>query len=110
MSVVSGVAGVILALWLKLVVDGASRGDESLVTAAGIILGATLAAQAITLTLSHRYLAEVHLTCGGIIVRDVMRASAVPPGIGHFERAEFADRISLLKREMNYLTSFVSLL
>ncbi len=108
-SVVSGAAGVVLALGLKLVVDGASDGDDVMVTWAGTVLGATLAVQAITSTLSHRYLTEVHLTCGGIIVRDVMRASAVPPGIEHFERAEFADRINLLRREMNYLTSFVSL-
>ena len=109
-SLVAGAAAVSVSLWLKLILDGASDGDPGRVTVLAVVLGATVTVQAAASSISGLYLAELQFACGMQLVCDIMRASAEPPGIEHFERPEFADRIALLKSQTNYVSGFLPVL
>ena len=106
-ALLSGITAVLTGFWIKLLVDAAIHGNGTRVDVAAAVLGATLTLQYAASFIAFRFQSELHLACGGIIVRDVMRASTRPAGIEHYERPEFADRIALLKRDMNYLSGFV---
>jgi ATP-binding cassette subfamily B protein len=109
-SLVSGVTAVVVSLWLKLILNGVARGEGGLVTAAAVALGVTVVVQSATATLALRFLAELQFACGRQLVCDIMRAASGPGGIEHYERPEFADRIVLLKQELNYLSGFLPIL
>ncbi len=109
-AVVSGVAAVLISLWLKLILDGLARGEPELVTVAAAILGVTVTLQMAASSLSHLLLSELHMACGKELVCNLMSAGATPPGIEHLERPDYADRIALLKSETNYLSGFLPVL
>ncbi|MDQ4069645.1 MAG: ABC transporter ATP-binding protein/permease [Actinomycetota bacterium] len=106
-AVVSGVAAVLIGLWLKMILDGVARGDSEVVTFAAAVLGVTVTLQMATSSLSHLLLGELHMACGKELVCNLMRAGATPPGIEHLERPDYADRIALLKSETTYLSGFL---
>jgi len=106
-AVVSGVAAVLVSLWLKLILDGVARGESELVTVAAAVLGVTVTLQMAASSLSHLLLGELHMACGKELVCNLMNAGATPPGIEHLERPDYADRIALLKRETNYLSGLL---
>lgn len=109
-AVVAGVAAVLVSLWLKLILDGLGRGESGLVTVAAAALGLTVTLQMAASSLSHLRLGELHMACGKVLVLDLMQAGATPPGIEHYERPDYADRIALLKRDTNHLSGFVPLI
>ncbi len=109
-AVVAGVAAVTVSLWLKLILDGVTAGDSSLVTVAAAALGATVTLQVAASSYSHLLLGELHTACARVMMADLIQAGAAPPGIEHFERPDYVDRIALLKRETNHLSSFVPVL
>lgn len=109
-AVAAAVASVAISVWLKLMLDGLADGDASLVTEAAAGLGVTVTLQMAAASLSHLRLGELHMACGRVLVLDLMEAGARPPGIEHYERPDYADRIALLKRDTNYLSGFVPML
>ncbi|MFP5377291.1 MAG: ABC transporter ATP-binding protein [Acidimicrobiia bacterium] len=106
-AVISGVAAVLVSLWLKLILDGVADGRSPVVTAAAAVLGVTVALQIAASALSHLLLGELHMACGKELVCRLMEAGAGPPGIQHLERPDYADRIALLKSETKYLSGFL---
>ena len=104
-AVVAGMAAVTVSVWLKLILDGVTEGDSSLVTLAAATLGATVTLQVAASSYSHLLLGEVKTACARVMMADLIEAGAAPPGIEHFERPDHADRIALLKRETNDLHS-----
>jgi ATP-binding cassette, subfamily B, bacterial len=106
-AVVAGVAAVTVSLWLKLILDGVTEGSSTLVTVAGALLGATVTLQVAASSYSHLLLGELHTACARVMMSDLIGAGAAPPGIEHYERPDYADRIALLKRDTNHLSSFV---
>jgi ATP-binding cassette subfamily B protein len=106
-TLVAGVAAVLVSLWLKLILDGVARHDVAYVTATAIGLALTVSAQAGASAVSGFFLAELQFSCGVQLVRGIMRASSEPPGIEHYERPEFADRIALLRQQTNYISGFL---
>lgn len=109
-AVVAGMAAVTVSVWLKLILDGVTEGDSSLVTLAAATLGATVTLQVAASSYSQLLLGEVKTACARVMMADLIEAGAAPPGIEHFERPDYADRIALLKRETNDLSSFVPVL
>ena len=106
-SLLAGAAAVSVSLWLKLIVDGAAEGDQARVAVLAVALAATVTVQAAATSLSLFYLARVHLACGVQLVCRIMQAAGGNPGIEHYERPEYADRISLLKTQTNYVSGFL---
>ena len=106
----AGAAAVSVGLWLKLIVDGATDGDVAGVTVLAVALAATVTVQASASVLSFMYLSRLQFACGVQLVCRIMRAAGGSPGIEHYERPEFADRIALLKSQTNYISGFLPVL
>ena len=109
-SLVAGAAAVSVSLWLKLILDGAADGDPTRVTVLAVALAATVTLQVSATTISVLYLARLQFACGVQLVCRIMQAAGGSPGIDHFERPEYADRISLLKSQTNYVSGFLPVL
>lgn len=109
-SLAAGAAAVSVSLWLKLIIDGAADGEMTEVTVLAIALGATVTVQASAASMSVLYLARLQFACGVQLVCRIMQAAGGSPGIEHYERAEYADRISLLKSQTNYISGFLPVL
>lgn len=109
-SLAAGAAAVSASLWLKLIIDGAADGDMTAMTFLAIALGATVTVQASTASMSIVYLARLQFACGVQVVCRIMQAAGGSPGIEHYERPEYADRISLLKSQTNYISGFLPVL
>ena len=106
-SLLAGAAAVSVSLWLKLIVDGIAGGDQARVTVLAVALAATVTVQAAATSLSLLYLARLQFACGVQLVCRIMRAAGGSPGIEHYERPEYADRIALLKTQTNYISGFL---
>jgi ATP-binding cassette subfamily B protein len=106
-SLVAGAAAVTVSLWLKLIVDGAADGDLDRVTLLAVALAATATGQAAATSLSVMYLGRLQFACGVQLVCRIMRAAGGSPGIEHYERPDYADRIALLKTQTNYVSGFL---
>ena len=106
-SLVTGAAAVGVSLWLKLILDGAADGDQTRVTVLAVALAATVTVQASATSISGFYLARLQFGCGVQLVCRIMQAAGGSPGIDHYERPEYADRISLLKSQTNYISGFL---
>ena len=109
-SLVAGAAAVSVSLWLKLILDGAADGDLSGVTVLAVALAATVTVQAAATSMSVLYLARLQFACGVQLVCRIMQAAGGSPGIEHYERPEYADRITLLKSQTNYISGFLPVL
>ncbi len=97
-SLAAGAAAVSVSWWLKLILDGSARGDLDRVTVLAAVLGTTVTLQAAASSLSGFYMADLQFACGVLVVRGIMQAAGGSPGIEHYERPEFADRIALIKQ------------
>lgn len=106
-SLVAGAAAVSVSLWLKLIVDGAAGRQLDRVTVLAVALAATVTVQAAATSLSILYLSRLQFACGVQLVCRIMRAAGGCPGIEHYERPEYADRIALLKTQTNYISGFL---
>ncbi|MDQ3978233.1 MAG: ABC transporter ATP-binding protein/permease [Actinomycetota bacterium] len=109
-SLAAGAAAVSVSLWLKLIVDGAIDGDMTEVTVLAIALGVTVTVHASAASMSVLYLARLQFACGVQLVCRIMQAAGGSPGLEHYERPEYADRISLLKSQTNYISGFLPVL
>jgi ATP-binding cassette, subfamily B, bacterial len=98
------------ALWLKLLVDGATAGHRTTVVLAALALAASLAVNSAGSVGLGAIQAELHETHTRVVVGDIMRLTATTPGIEHHERPEYADRVALLRRQTRLLSNFVSTL
>ena len=106
-TLMAGVAAVSVSLWLKLILDSVAKGDLTRVTAFAVVLGITVTLQAAASSLSGLFLATLQFSCGVQIVCGIMQAASRPPGIEHYERPDFADRIALLKEHTNDVSGFL---
>jgi ATP-binding cassette subfamily B protein len=106
-SLVAGAAAVSVSLWLKLILEGATDGDQTRVTVLAVALATTVTVQAATTSISGLYLARLQFACGVQLVCRIMQAAGGSPGIEHYERPEYADRIALLKSQTNYISGFL---
>jgi ATP-binding cassette subfamily B protein len=109
-TLVAGAAAVSVSLWLKLILDGAAGGDLNGVTLLAVALAATVTVQASATSISILYLSRLQFACGVQLVCRIMQAAGGSPGIEHYERPEYADRIALLKTQTNYISGFLSAL
>jgi ATP-binding cassette subfamily B protein len=109
-TLVTAAAAVSVSWWLKLILDAVGRADLPRATAVAAVLGLTVTLQAVGSSLSVLYLADLQLSCGVLLVCDIMRAGSAPPGIEHYERPDFADRIALIKQQTNYVSGFLPVL
>ena len=109
-SLAAGAAAVSVSWWLKLILDGAATGDLGRVTVLAVVLGATVTLQAAASSLSGLYMAGLQFACGVLVVRGIMQAAGGSPGIEHYERPEFADRIALVKQQTNHVSGFLPVL
>ena len=75
-----------------------------------VALAATVTVQASASVLSFMYLSRLQFACGVQLVCRIMRAAGGSPGIEHYERPEFADRIALLKSQTNHISGFLPVL
>ncbi|MDP1806109.1 MAG: ABC transporter ATP-binding protein, partial [Acidimicrobiales bacterium] len=86
------------------------EGDLDRVTVLAVVLAATVTVQASATSISVLYLARLQFACGVQLVCRIMRSAGGSPGIEHYERPEYADRIALLKSQTNYISGFLSAL
>ncbi|HVL07336.1 MAG TPA: ABC transporter ATP-binding protein [Acidimicrobiales bacterium] len=96
------------AVWLKLLVDGATAGHDTTVVWAGLALALSLAAQGTAGAGVSAMFSELHETTARVLVGDIMRLTSTTPGIEHHERPEYADRVSLLRNQTRLLSNVVA--
>lgn len=106
-TLAAGAAAVSVSWWLKLILDGAARGDLRRVTTLAVLLAVTVAVQAVASNLSGLFLAELQFGCGWQVVVRLMEAGSRPPGIEHYERPDLADEIAVLKQHTNFVSGFL---
>ena len=106
-TLVAGAAAVSVSWWLKLILDSAANGDLTRVTGLAVVLGVTVTLQAAASSLSGLFLAALQFSCGVQVVCGIMQAGSCPPGIEHYERPDFADRIAMLKEHTNDVSGFL---
>jgi ATP-binding cassette subfamily B protein len=90
----------LIALWLKLLADGAVQHRSSQVTFAAVAIGISIALTWLLNTVSARigHLFQLRTTIA--IQSEVSRLQASVPGIEHHERPEYLDRLQLLKEQV----------
>ena len=98
----------LVGLWLKLVVDGAGRGDDRTVVLAGLALAASLSLSGAVSCWSGMLFQDLHESTSLVLMQDVMRYAGDVPGIEHHERPEYADRVALLRDDSRRLTDFIA--
>ena len=98
----------LIAVWLKLLVDGATAGHDTTVVWAGLALALSLAAQGTAGAGVSAMFSELHETTARVLVGDIMRLTSTTPGIEHHERPEYADRVSLLRNQTRLLSNVVA--
>ena len=95
-------------LWLKLMVDGATAGQRGAVVWAALALAGSLALQGTASVGTAMLFGDLHESSARVLTGDIMRSASTTPGIEHHERAEYADRIALLRGQGRQLTNFVN--
>ena len=98
------------ALWLKLLVDGATAGHRTTVVWVCVALAGSLAIQGAASAGLGTLYSELHEANARVIVGDIMRLTSTTAGIEHHERPEYADRVALLRSQSRLLTNFVGTL
>ncbi|MFA5890159.1 MAG: ABC transporter ATP-binding protein [Actinomycetota bacterium] len=96
------------ALALKLVVDSATRGDLSSVQRGAIITGVILAVGGLISGFGWPFRMRLREEAGAYFTQRIIELTAEIPGLEHHERAEYLDRIELLKRSGSSLGSAVT--
>ncbi len=97
----------LLALWLKLMVDGAAAGDGRRVAVGAVALALSLSLSGALSGWSGSRFQDLHESGSLVLMQDVMRLAAEVPGIEHHERPEYADRIALLRSQSRTLTNYI---
>ena len=90
----------LLALWLKLIVDGTVDGNRSTVMTAGVGLAACVAGTWYLSVLSQRVQRRFRDRVAIALESHVARLQAMVPTIEHHERPEYLDRLSMLRNQV----------
>jgi ATP-binding cassette subfamily B protein len=90
----------LLALWFKLLGEGVLEGNRSLVIAAAIALGVSVAATWFLRTVSTRVQRRFRDKVTIALESHVARLQASVPTIAHQERPEFLDRLFMLRNQV----------
>jgi hypothetical protein len=90
----------LLALWFKLLAEGVLEGNRSLVVAAAIALGVSVAGTWFLRTVSTRVQRRFRDKVTIALESHVARLQASVPTIAHQERPEFLDRLSVLRNQV----------
>jgi ATP-binding cassette subfamily B protein len=90
----------LLALWFKLLGEGVLEGNRSLVVAAAIALGVSVAATWFLRTVSTRVQRRFRDKVTIALESHVARLQASVPTIAHQERPEFLDRLFMLRNQV----------
>ena len=98
---------VLTGLWLKLVVDGAAAGEQGTVVLAALALAGSLAISGAVTVWSGALFQDLHESSSLVLMQDVMRLAGGVPGIEHHERAEYADRLTVIRNQSRVFTNFV---
>lgn len=95
---VGSVIGVLASVWVRAIVNGVVRHDmkSAFLSLAGI--AASFAIESVLLIVGFALLRDIHERCGLVLTQERMRLTANLPGIEHFERPEYLDRLVLLSR------------
>ena len=109
-ALLAGMAAVSIGWWLKLILDAAADGDSGRATVLAVVLATAVTIQAAASSLAGMYAAELQFACGEQVVCGIMEATGGGPGIEHFERPEFADRVSLIRQQTNHVSGFLPVL
>lgn len=107
---VGGVIAGLLALWLRLLVNGAVRGDVFQILLGAGAIGVSQFVANTAATAGSLRLADIHEACGREMTQERMRLSGGMPGIEHHERPEYVDRLELLSQHQRWLSGFASIL
>lgn len=105
---ISGVLGALVGVWLKFITDGTVRGDLGLAIWGAVLCGATsvvhlaVALGGFTMSMRLREAADLEVD------RRLIQIAATVPGIEHFERPEYMDRLELLRTGRSGLSQVVS--
>ena len=107
---VGSVVGGLFAVWLRLLVNGAVRGDAfEILFGAGALAVSQFVANAAA-TAGSLALGDIHEACGREMTQETMRLSGGMPGIEHHERPDYVDRLTLLLQHQRWLSGFSSTL
>jgi ATP-binding cassette subfamily B protein len=100
LALLSAVPDALLALWFKLLGDGALRGDWRLVRLAAVALGASAAATWFLRTVSTRVQRRFRDKVTIALESHVARLLASIATIAHQERPEYLDRLAVLRTQV----------
>jgi ATP-binding cassette, subfamily B, bacterial len=90
----------LIALWLKLLADGAAHRQVDQVVLSALAIGASVALTWLLRTVSVRVSHLLQLRTTIAIQTEVSRLQASVPGIEHHERPEYLDRLQLLRDQV----------
>jgi len=90
----------LLALWLKLIVDGTVDGDRGTVMTAGVGLAASVTATWYLSVLSERAGRKFRDRVSIALESHVARLQASVPTIEHHERPDYLDRLAMLRNQV----------
>ncbi|HEX6656845.1 MAG TPA: ABC transporter ATP-binding protein [Ilumatobacter sp.] len=90
----------LLALWLKLIVDGTIDGNRSAVMTAGVGLAASVTATWYLSVVSQRVQRRFRDRVAIALESHVARLQAMVPSIEHHERPEYLDRLAMLRDQV----------
>jgi ATP-binding cassette subfamily B protein len=100
LALVAALPDALLALWFKFLGDGVLQGDWSLVRAAAIALGVSVAATWLLRTVSTRVQRRFRDKVTIALESHVARLQASVATIAHQERPEYLDRLSVLRNQV----------
>ena len=90
----------LLALWLKLIVDGTIEGNRSTIMTAAVGLAASVTATWYLSVLSQRVQRRFRDRVAIALESHVARLQAMVPTIEHHERPEYLDRLAMLRDQV----------
>jgi ATP-binding cassette, subfamily B, bacterial len=106
-SVATGVTGSLVALLMKVLVDGASAGDGAAVVVVAMALAVCWTASGGAASWASNLLSDLHESSGRALTEDLMALMASAPGIEHHERPDYLDRVALLRRNARLLSGML---
>ena len=107
---VGSVIGGLFAVWLRLLVNGAVRGDVFEIFLGAAAIGVSQFVANAATTTGGLVLSDIHEACGREMTQERMRLSGGMPGIEHHERPEYVDRLEILSQHQRWLSGFSSTL
>jgi len=100
LALLAALPDALLALWFKLLGDGVSRGDSTLVAAACVLLAASTTLTWVLRVVSDRTQRRFRDRVTIALESQVAELLASIPGIAHHERPELLDRLAILRDQV----------